>query len=600
MTPPVFVALNDSGAALSRRLMSDIAGAELHGYAPRVSDSDVPFERVQDHLRAIFSDGRPMVAIMSTGIVVRAIGALAMDKRREAPVICMNDTGSSVVPLLGGHSGGNRLAAQLASKLGVAAAITTGGDSRFGLALDDPPPGWRCSNVDAAKPVMAALLADEPVKLINDSSIDEAWLDGLDGTFDDGGSLSIVISEQAATDPEQFTLHPQTHVAGVGCERGVGSEEVISLITESLASKNIAPQSLAALATIDIKEDETALRQAAAHFGVPLRLFTAAELEAETPRVTEPSDYVFETVGCHSVSEAAALASAGPDSGLAVPKMKSARATCAIARSPQIIDPSSTGRAAGHLSIVGIGPGRADWRAPEATSAIACATDLVGYRLYLDLLGGLTEGKIRHDYDLGEETDRVAHALNLAAVGKQVALVSSGDAGIYAMASLAFELIDQGENDAWKRLAVEVVPGISALQAGAARSGAPLGHDFCAISLSDLMTPWEVIENRLAKAGEGDFVIALYNPVSKRRRDQFGIAKDILLKSRPGEAPVLLARNLGREDEALTLTTLNDVHADIIDMLTVVIIGSSETRVIDRADGSFHLYTPRGYGDKKK
>ncbi len=600
MTSPVFVVLNDAGATLSRRLMSGLAGAELHGYAPRVSDCDVPFERVQDHLRAIFSDGRPLVAIMSTGIVIRAIGALATDKRREAPVICINDTGSTVVPLLGGHSGGNRLAAQLAETLGVAPAITTGGDSRFGLALDDPPAGLRRSNVDAAKPVMAALLAGEAVKLINETGVEPGWLEGLNGTFDDSGSFRVVISEATAADPEQFTLHPQTHVVGVGCERGVATVEVIALISDTLAAQNIAPETLAALATIDIKEDETALREAAAHFGVPLRLFTADELEAETPRVTEPSDYVFATVGCYSVSEAAALASVGTNGDLAVPKTKSARATCAIARSPQIIDADMVGRAAGHLSIVGIGPGRADWRAPEATSAIACATDLVGYRLYLDLLGGLTECKIRHDFGLGEETDRVAHALNLATEGKQVALVSSGDAGIYAMASLAFELIDQGGNDAWKRLAIDVVPGISALQAAAARSGAPLGHDFCAISLSDLMTPWEVIENRLVKAGDGDFVIALYNPVSKRRRDQFGIAKDILLKSRPGGVPVLLARNLGREDETLTLTTLNEVHADMIDMLTVVIIGSSETRVIDRPDRTFHLYTPRGYGDKKK
>ena len=182
----------------------------------------------------------------------------------------------------------------------------------------------------------------------------------------------------------------------------------------------------------------------------------------------------------------------------------------------------------------------------------------------------------------------------LAASGKRVALVSSGDAGIYAMASLVFELVDTEDDPAWRRLAIELVPGISALQALAARGGAPLGHDFCAISLSDLLTPWHIIEKRVQAAAEGDFVIALYNPVSKRRTEQLMIARDILLQSRPPDTPVLLGRNLGRAGEQIDIMTLRALESDQVDMLTTIIIGCSTTRQIS-SGGKKRVYTPRGY-----
>jgi cobalt-precorrin 5A hydrolase/precorrin-3B C17-methyltransferase len=201
---------------------------------------------------------------------------------------------------------------------------------------------------------------------------------------------------------------------------------------------------------------------------------------------------------------------------------------------------------------------------------------------------------------LGEERDRVIQALALAAAGKSVSLVSSGDAGIYAMASLVYELIDHGIEPGWRRLQVEVIPGISAVQAAAARAGAPLGHDLCTISLSDLMTPWEVIENRLDHAAAADFVIGLYNPASKRRQGQFERAKEIILKHRDGETTqVIVARNLGRDDEAVALTTLAAISVDQIDMMTIVVIGSSNTRRITVGGGE-RVYTPRGYGDKER
>lgn len=235
------------------------------------------------------------------------------------------------------------------------------------------------------------------------------------------------------------------------------------------------------------------------------------------------------------------------------------------------------------------------------------SADLVGYSLYLDLLGPLAKGKQRHDFDLGKEEARVHHAMELAGEGRTVALVCSGDAGIYAMATLAFELLDKGRakqeddaglSDAARRIELVVSPGISALQAAAARIGAPLGHDFCTISLSDLLTPWPDIQRRIKAAGEGDFVIAFYNPVSRRRRTQLAYARDELVKFRPADTPVILATNLGREGELVRVVPLGALNVDDVDMLTVVIVGSSQSRTVTGGDGKQWVYTPRGYAAK--
>jgi cobalt-precorrin 5A hydrolase/precorrin-3B C17-methyltransferase len=253
------------------------------------------------------------------------------------------------------------------------------------------------------------------------------------------------------------------------------------------------------------------------------------------------------------------------------------------------------GRPRGRLAIVGIGPGDAGWRTPEASALIADSTDIVGYRLYLDLLGPALLGKTRHDGELGAETERARLALDLGAAGRRVTLVSSGDAGVYGLAALVFELLDREPRRDWGGAEIAVAPGVSAMQAAAARAGAPLGHDFCAISLSDLMTPWEAIRARLEAAAAGDFVVALYNPRSARRSDWLAEGAQILLARRPPETPVLIARNIGRAGEETRIVPLGALtgHAESIDMLTLVIVGNSQTR---RLDGDPpRLYTPRGY-----
>lgn len=248
----------------------------------------------------------------------------------------------------------------------------------------------------------------------------------------------------------------------------------------------------------------------------------------------------------------------------------------------------------GSLAIVGLGPGPDHWVVPEATAVLAAATDLVGYQPYIDRVPARA-GLIRHGSDNRVEIDRARHALAMAAEGRIVAVVSGGDPGVFAMAAAVFEAVEAGDHG-WRSLDISVIPGVSAMQAAAARLGAPLGHDFCAISLSDNLKPWAIVERRLRAAAEGDFVIALYNPASKARPDRIHQAFALLRDLKAGDTPVAFARAVGRPDEAMTLATLAEADPGIADMSTLVLIGSSETRFIAKTGGRPWLLTPRTYG----
>jgi len=589
-----FVALTEQGAVLARSLRSSFPGCRIHGRRERVSEADDWFDDTLTHVRRLFEDDQPIIGICATGILIRALAPVLKDKTAEPPVVALSEDGASVVPLLGGHNGANKLAQQVAELSGGHAALTTAGDVAFGVALDDPPPIWTYSNGDQAKDIMAAVLAGEPVKLDVQSG-DANWLSQSALLISQTAKRVIHVSHKQAT--SEFTLHPPVLALGVGCERHTDPDELINLTEASLNDHGLARGAIACVCSIDVKMDEPAVHALAKHLKVPARFFSADDLERQTPRLQNPSDVVFAEVGCHGVCEGAALAAVGESGELIVAKTKSKRATLAIGLAQGNIDAERCGQRRGRLSVVGIGPGKADWRTPAVTNAIVAASDVVGYKLYLDLLGDLIAGKIHHMSELAEEEDRVRRALDLAAGGRDVALVCSGDAGIYALATLVFELIDHNERDDWNRIVIEVEPGVSAIQAAASRIGAPIGHDFCTISLSDLLTPWEQIERRLNAAAAGDFVVAFYNPVSKRRRHQLERARDILLGERPADTPVMLARNLGREEETVTYLTLGELTADHADMLTLVLVGNSQSRLITCGGGS-RVYTPRGYADK--
>lgn len=602
MNLPAIVILSEAALPVARRIAAALGG-EVHGLARRSPGGvDVRFEDTGVHLGALFADGRPIVAVMAAGAIIRLIAPHLNDKATEPPVIAVAENGSAAVPLLGGHHGANDLAREIGGLLNGFAAITTAGDVKFGIALDAPPEGWVLANPDDAKMVMADLVAGQTVRLEGDAT----WLSGSDLVFSNQGEITLTASDRVGAPPSRGLLYrPRTLVLGVGCERGCDPEEVLGLALESLVNAGLSAQSVGLVASIDVKADEAALHHVASHFGCPARFFNAATLEAETPRLKNPSDIVFAEVGCHGVAEGAALAAVGHAGELVAEKRKSRRATCAIARAAQPFTRANLpGRARGRLMVVGIGPGSEGWRSPEVSQMVAASTDLVGYSLYLDLLGPLAQGKARHDFDLGKEEARVRHAMELAGQGRSVALVCSGDAGIYAMATLVFELLDKADGadglpDGARRIEIAVSPGISALQAAAARAGAPLGHDFCTISLSDLLTPWEDIKRRVTAAGEGDFVIAFYNPVSKKRRTQLAWARDKLLEHRPASTPVILATNLGREGELIRVVPLGSLNVDDVDMLTVVVVGSSNSATVATGDGKSWVYTPRGYARKE-
>lgn len=603
---PAILCLNRAGEATAHRLAT-LLDAPVHGREGRVDSADLFFPNALEHARNLFATGTPVIGVCASGILIRAVAPLLADKTQEPPVLSVSDDGAVVVPLLGGHRGANRLASQIAQALQATAAVTTAGDVALGIALDEPPKGYRLASPNAAKDVMVGLLSGEPYVLA--------------GMFDWLAPVAALENVQTAGFPRASNGHPQCILAprtqdgspdltqpylaffkqefalGLGCARNCDPQEMLDLV----AGLDVKPEAIGAIYTLDLKADEPAVHAVAAKLGVPVRVFDAARLEQETPRLANPSDVVFAEVGCHGVSEAAALAGAGAEAVLHVEKTKTRNATCAVALAPDVIT-QLQGRSRGTLSIIGIGPGQHSWRTPEASKLVQEADELVGYGLYIDLLGPLAYGKMRSDFPLGGEEDRCRYALERAGEGRNVALICSGDAGIYAMGALVFELLDRGVDemgvsDAARRIEVVSTPGVSALQGAAARAGAPLGHDFCAISLSDLLTPREDIVKRLHAAAEGDFVIAFYNPVSKRRRTLLAEAREILLQHRPADTPVMLASSLGRPEEHIRYRKLSELEVDEVDMLTVVLIGSSHSKLAQLGEGP-RMYTPRGYARK--
>ncbi len=250
----------------------------------------------------------------------------------------------------------------------------------------------------------------------------------------------------------------------------------------------------------------------------------------------------------------------------------------------------------GELAIVGIGPGAAKWMSPEVSNILEKATDFVGYKTYLNLVKSFTQGKTIHASDNRVEIDRAHQAIALARSGKSVVVVSSGDAGIYGMAAAVYEALDEDLDRAASinDIEIRVAPGISAVQAAAAAIGAPIGHDFCTISLSDILKPWDIITKRLAAVAEADFVIAIYNPISTQRRWQLTAARDLLLQWRSPDTPVVLGHRMGRKGESIKVIKLSELEPELADMQTVIIVGSSKTRLINSGDRQW-VYTPRKY-----
>jgi cobalt-precorrin 5A hydrolase/precorrin-3B C17-methyltransferase len=391
---------------------------------------------------------------------------------------------------------------------------------------------------------------------------------------------AIVITDaelEPAAGP-RVVYRPPSLTVGAGASRGVTAAEAGKLMDQALASAGLSPRAVRWLATADLKAREPGLIAAAAERGWAIRTASAAELAAVD--VPTPSENVRAAVGTPSVAEAAALlfAAGGRDlpgaAELLVPKQISQKVTAAVAR----------GRPRGRLALVGIGPGARDLLPPRAVAELRRASVIVGLDQYLRQVADLIPAGTRVlSSGLGDEEERAAAAVSEALAGRAVALIGSGDAGIYAMASPALEF-------AGPDIDVSGVPGVTAAVAAAHLLGAPLGHDHAYISLSDLHTPWEVIERRVTAAAEGDFTVCFYNPRSRARDWQLPKALSVLAAHRPPSTPVGYVRNAGRPDESVTLTTLDSVDPARIDMFTVVVVGSSRSRTL-----AGRFVTPRGY-----
>jgi cobalt-precorrin 5A hydrolase/precorrin-3B C17-methyltransferase len=547
------IAVTTAGRAAAARLAGSWAGQTRHYDGPAARA--VPLA---------WAECEGLVCFLAAGAVIRLIAPLLDSKHTDPAVVCVDEAGRYAVALAGGHAGGaNALAVRAAEALGAEPVITTATDAAGLPGLDML--GWPAEGAVAA--VSRALLDAEPVAL----ACDDTWpLPPLPVSPDGTGSHRIVVTDRIVpADDRTVALRPPSLVAGVGASRGVSAGEVLGLLDETLAEAGLSPASVTALATVDAKASEPGLLAAASERGWPLITHPASRLAAVP--VPNPGQAALAAVGTPSVAEAAALASADV---LVVAKRKSARATVAIARI----------RPRGRLSVIGLGPGARDLLSPRAACELRRASVVVGLDRYLDQIRDLLRPGTRVlASGLGAEEARAHAALEQARQGHAVALVGSGDAGVYAMASPALQ-------EAGDDIDVTVVPGITASLAAAALLGAPLGHDHAVISLSDLHTPWEVIERRVRAAAEGDFVAVFYNPRSHGRDWQLGAALAILARHRPPATPAGVVRNASRPGQQVTLTTLGGLDARAVDMLSIVIVGATTTRSV-----AGRMVTSRGY-----
>src|SRR5437763_4557255 len=397
------IVLGPGGAELGRGVRDLLPGARLHGPRTLAGDWDESYERAVPHIAELFAAGRPIVGLCASGILIRAVAPLLDNKHIEPPVVALAEDGSVAVPLLGGHHGGNALARALAEALGCHAAITTAGDLRLGFAFDEPLPGWRIANPERIKPVAAALLAGRPVALVEEACRAH-WLRAGSARWAERADLRIIVTDRAMpADSDALVFHPPVLALGIGCERGCDAAEIAGLAQDCLAAAGLAADAIAAVVSVDLKVDEPGIQALAASLGAPARFFPAARLLEETARLTVRSEAAFRATGCWGVAEGAALAAAGPGGALIVRRRQSRRATCAIARAPIPPGAAAIGRPRGRLAIIGTGPGDPARRPPEASALLAASDDVVGYRLYLDLLSGALVGKCRHDSEIGAE-----------------------------------------------------------------------------------------------------------------------------------------------------------------------------------------------------
>ena len=577
-------------------------------------------QSLAQQLEQIWTQHNAIVFCLAAGAVTRTIAPLLTDKAQDPAIIVIDPNGKFVISFCGGHQKNADLLTTLIAQQLSATPVITGASANLNLPAIDTlgkPFGWQKGTGNWTA-LMAQVANNQPIEVMQDAGCD-LWIESLP----DSHSLVITNLKQddsnsapTATDRPQGRIwisathrnldrdasfpkvqwHPRVLWVGVGCERGTKLQLIKEAVMTTFQQSHLSVKAIAGIATIDLKADEVGILQLCQELDLPLRTFDADTLKQVA--VPTPSEVVAQEVGTPSVAEAAAIfggmSANSPDNyqncQLLVRKQifkqeNQGGVTVAIAQA----DVEYTDRT-GKLYLIGTGPGSLAQITPAAKSAITEADVVIGYSLYIDLIQPLLRtSQIVEALPITQEKERGERAIALAQWGLTVAVVSSGDCGIYGMAGLVLEQLKVAEWDG-KKPQVQVFPGISALQATASRVGAPLMHDFCAISLSDLLTPWEVIEKRIKAAAKGDFITVFYNPKSQKRTEQIIKAQAMFLKYRDENTPVAIVKSVYREDEEITITTLEKMLDSSIDMLTTVIIGNSNTFEYNN-----WMITPRGY-----
>jgi cobalt-precorrin 5A hydrolase / precorrin-3B C17-methyltransferase len=558
---PAIIMLGQGSLATAQRIQQCYPQAVIHGLQGRVDSAERYYAAFGDTLRALYQQDTPIIALCAAGIVIRTLAPLLSEKGVEPPVLAVAEDGSAVVPLLGGLGGVNVMARELGEALGVNAAITTSGELRFGTCLLNPPEGYALADLEQGKRFVSDLLAGETVRVEGDAP----WLDLAQLPASDNAQRTIHVGcAMRPAKRDELLIHARCVVVAIA----VGKADLLQQVRDSLQAAGIAEPALACLLASEMDMAEPSLHEAAQALNVALRFAPAAESLQQMLGAVLPQARI-ESVG-----------------GLAV----------AIAAAP--VEVEQLGRRRGRLAVIGLGPGAAELMVPAVKAELARAQDVLGYETYVRMAGPFRADQVLHCTDNREEMQRARHAFELAAQGRSVVVVSSGDPGVFAMAAAVLEALHESSDSAWQRVELQILPGVSASLATAAQAGAPLGHDFCVMSLSDNLKPWSIIEQRLDLAAQADLVLAFYNPISKARPHQLGQALEVVRRHRQAHTPVVLGRDIGRPGQTLRVVTLGELLPAMVDMRTMVLVGSSTTCTFPRVEGGEWVYTPRWYPAK--
>ena len=541
-----------------------------------------------------------IIFIGSIGASIRLIQSFLSSKDKDPGVIVIDKKGSKIVPIIGAHqSNVQNISFQISNLFNGEIIETNNSNDKNFLNIDSfgMQWGWKRSGKIKDWSDLVIKQANKKEIFCNQSSGNDLWQTSESGKNiiqlrDKNNLNNKPIFKISVFNDKGNNWHPPLLWIGLGCERNTSKDFIEHSLQIFLENNSLSPLSIAGYATIDIKKNEQAILEMSKENNLPIKFFTSQELSEVN--VPNPSNIVLNEIGTPSVAEAACILGAGEGSTLLAgkkifksidySKSSSGAVTIAVAQSKNQYSPLS-----GEIHVIGSGPGDISYLTNDAKKALSRCSIWIGYKMYLDLIKPLKrKDQVIIESNLTEEKERCEKAIKLAEEGIKVALVSSGESGFYGMAGLLLELIQKVDKKF--RPAFEVHPGISSMQLAAALGGAPLTNDFCSISLSDKLTPWELIEKRIKGALLGDFVIAIFNPRSLGRKWQLRKTIDLCLKYRQSNTKVLVSRQVGRENQSKSFFNLDSIPYEEIDMLSLIIIGNSKTTLVDEI-----FLTPRGY-----